>query len=426
MRRGKSQLEILEENRAAGKYTVAMSTDIDTKNKNILDAVFKFHKAHDRQSAEKYARLFLRELIYSFDFDYIKSEGYYEGIANPNSYFIFTDRDSAKLFVENANKWFGQESIIAFGPDCTYNIHEEPVDYSTKIDDVYVVFNFDGDVLETPPVPEDNRDIKTEATKEDEMLELGGYRVRKKYSSPDYVVKTGEHWTEDDVALAVYNVAPIIYNNKAQQGAWDNTSYTEEDFVNEAALYTINLFRNKYFSTDFDSLEPIIYRMLNSHFVRNVLNRERRDYSRNLPVLNRPKGDENDTEFIDYLESEYLPPSEFVDRSLIDRGEAIAEKIIDSLNFLPYRTRKHTYVGQDKDLGKLQLSEQNIARLLFLGETPRGIIRIYGKEVDNIGSSSEASFILHKVKEVIEKIVLMVEKLPNKDKKALKAYMEHF
>ena len=77
-------------------------------------------------------------------------------------------------------------------------------------------------------------------------------------------------------------------------------------------------------------------------------------------------------------------------------------------------------------MGKLQLSEQNIARLLFLGETPRGIIRIYGKEVDNIGSSSEASFILHKVKEVIEKIVLMVEKLPNKDKKALKAYMEHF
>lgn len=156
------QLEIFRKNRDAGKYVVVMSTDITTKDKNILDAVFKFHKVSDIQSAKKYARLFLRELIHSFDFDYIQ--------VNPNRYFVFTDKESAKLFVERADSWFGQESIIAFGPDCTYDIHEEPIDYSTKIDDVYVVFNFDGDVLETPPVPEDNRDTKTEVTEEDEML----------------------------------------------------------------------------------------------------------------------------------------------------------------------------------------------------------------------------------------------------------------
>ena len=148
--KNKSQLEILKENMVTGKYVIAMSTNIDTEDKAILDAVCRFYKTRDIRLAERYARMFLRDLIHSFDLDYIHSEGYYKGMMNPNSYFIFADKDKAELFVENAVSWFGQESIIAFGPDCSYNVFEEPVDYATKIDDVYVVFNFDGDVLETP------------------------------------------------------------------------------------------------------------------------------------------------------------------------------------------------------------------------------------------------------------------------------------
>lgn len=150
MNRGRTQLEILKENMTAGKYVIAMSTDIDTEDKNILDAVCRFYVTRDIRLAERYAGIFLRDLIHSFDLDYIHSEGYYKGMMNPNSYFVFADKYKAKLFVENAASWFGQESIIAFGPDCSYNVYEEPVDYSTRIDDVYVVFNFDGDVLETP------------------------------------------------------------------------------------------------------------------------------------------------------------------------------------------------------------------------------------------------------------------------------------
>ena len=148
--RSKSQLEILKENMAAGKYVVAMSTNIDTKDKDILDAVMKFYKVNDIRLAEKYAEMLLKDLIDKFNLDYINSKGYYKGVMNPSSYFIFADKNKAKLFVENAASWFGQESIIAFGSDCTYNVYEKPVDYATKIDDVYVVFNFDGDVLETP------------------------------------------------------------------------------------------------------------------------------------------------------------------------------------------------------------------------------------------------------------------------------------
>lgn len=148
--RSKSQLEILKENMAAGKYVVAMSTNIDTEDKAILDAVCNFHRTHDIRLAERYAELFLRDLIDNFNLDYINSKGYYKGVENPSSYFIFTDKEKAKLFVENAASWFGQESIIAFSPNCSFEEYNAPVDYSTKLDNSYIVFNFDGEVLETP------------------------------------------------------------------------------------------------------------------------------------------------------------------------------------------------------------------------------------------------------------------------------------
>ena len=148
--RSKTQLEILKENMAAGKYVVAMSTNIDTKDKDILDAVMKFYKVNDIRLAEKCAEMLLKDLIDKFNLKYINSVGYYKGVENPSSYFIFADKDKAKLFVENAASWFGQESIIAFGPNCSFEEYNAPVDYSTKIDDVYIVFNFDGEVLETP------------------------------------------------------------------------------------------------------------------------------------------------------------------------------------------------------------------------------------------------------------------------------------
>ena len=148
--RSKSQLEILKENMEAGKYVVAMSTNIDTEDENILKAVMKFYNVNDIRLAERYAEMFLKDLIDSFNLDYIRSKGYYKGVENPSSYFIFTDKEKAKLFVENAASWFGQESIIAFGPNCSFEEYNAPVDYSTKLDDVYIIFNFDGEVLETP------------------------------------------------------------------------------------------------------------------------------------------------------------------------------------------------------------------------------------------------------------------------------------
>ena len=456
-----SDMDKLVNNRADGNFTIAMSTDIDTSDINILNKVTRFYDAPAVEEAQAQSIIFLKEYLDALNLDYIKAPEYYQGVSNPNSYFIFGDEYIARELVENANEWFGQESIIAFGPDCSFKVYDTPVDYSTKLDDNnYVVFEFDGTVFETeqtayydeeeqvplterftgtkdstfrsepitrPAVP--GSKINLEPLEYDETRkteELGGYRIAHKNTA-----EPGEHnyenirgWTEDELVSAVYNVAPIIYNSKTRAGVWDNTSYTEEDFTQEAALYALGLFRKNYFNTDYDILEPIVYRMLNSHFVWNVSRRERREYKRNEPSLNR-KYSNSDREYLD-SEVDYNTRS-VSDKAIydedIEEGKKIVDEIIELLDFKPYRTRKHTYIGNDEELGQIELTEKNIALLLLRGNSARDIIRIYGKEVDNIGASSEASFVSHKIKDTINNMAFIINNLDEDERDSVKTYL---
>lgn len=427
-----SEIDILKDSIANNLFTIAMSTNIDTGNIDILNKVTHFYNVPDVKEAENQSIIFLTDYLDTLGLNYIKAPGFYQGVANPDSYFIFADKYVAEELVENANEWFGQESIIAFGPDCSFEEHNEPVDFSTKLDDKYVVFVFDGEVIETPSLDKlGTEEVVTESAQdyEDEhksnYRELNGYTIaiknRATRNEEDYVNSRG--WTEDDVAEATYNVAPIVYNNRVTTGSWVDTAYTKEDFTQEAALYMVGLFRKNYFRTDNDELEPIIYRMLNNHFVSNTNKKAHKDYKRNIPSLNRTFPNST-TEYIDMEQSlDNTSEDTIISEEAVEHGKEILDEIIDLLSFKPYVTRKHTYKGTHVTMGELDLSEKNIALLLLQGNSARDIIRIYGKEVDNIGTSSEASFVLHKVKRVVDNLAYIINGLSEEDREYVKTYI---
>jgi hypothetical protein len=105
-------------------------------------------------------------------------------------------------------------------------------------------------------------------------------------------------------------------------------------------------------------------------------------------------------------------------------GKEIFESFLDYFDKEPYKTFKHTYVGKSKLLGKdAPLSEYNIAKLIMNGKVLDEILKIYGVYTDNIGSSSVATFVNRKVKEVINMLSDALNSLPAYERKIVKAYI---
>jgi hypothetical protein len=81
------------------------------------------------------------------------------------------------------------------------------------------------------------------------------------YKTPSHLSK----WTEDAVIQEVYRVAPIVYDTVS----WKNTFYEKDDFVQDAAMFVLKLYRKNYFATDRDNIGTIIYKLLSGFFLLN-------------------------------------------------------------------------------------------------------------------------------------------------------------
>lgn len=255
-------------------------------------------------------------------------------------------------------------------------------------------------------------------------VELGGRTVSVKNSVEDFDATQGE-WKETDVINATYKSAKILYYKKKSQGFWQGTNYTEDDFAQDAVLYILGLFRKQYFKTDYDTLEPIIYRMLAGHYVNNVREKELRLAHRNELSLNRTPNtsDYTDIEIVDTYASEETSSQDSIEQQeLIAYGEELVNFIIDNLSFIQYPSRKHVYKGFEKDLGEINFSEASLAKLIFKGYNSAEIARdIYNKTA--LGTSSEATRITHKVSDVINKLAGIINDLEPEDREAIRAYM---
>ena len=250
-----------------------------------------------------------------------------------------------------------------------------------------------------------------------ETFKFGSYEVTKRgtstkdYSTPEHLSK----WNEEQVTQAVYNVAPRVYTKRN----WQGTRYTLEDFCQDSAMYILRLYRTNYFSTDRDNIEPIIYRLLNGFFSFNKLKElrkvESRVYSYDSYDLKTP----GDYSFVDVV-GEGTDEDMAVD---IEAGKEVIVEILENLSDKEVESKKYEYYGM-ADGKRYGLSERNIASLLFSGKTAHDIIDFYGKTVDWIGSSSEATFVFHKVQGTLDKIKSVLSGLGEEAEECLRNYLE--
>jgi DNA mismatch repair protein MutH len=84
------------------------------------------------------------------------------------------------------------------------------------------------------------------------------------------------------------------------------------------------------------------------------------------------------------------------------------------LNFRPNIEADHAVVGVFEKI--LWISSE--------GKTLKDILEIYNVYTSNIGSSSEATFVNRKVKEVIDMLSNAVNSLPEYERKIVKAYID--
>ncbi len=235
-------------------------------------------------------------------------------------------------------------------------------------------------------------------------------------------------WTEDEVVEATYRVATNVY----YRSALTRLRYDKDDFLQDAALFILNKFRDKYFEITTDNAEPLIYSLLNNWFKRNAVSADYKHYRR-VVYMDRSLSDSsvnsssagNNMIFSNLMKSSISSPDAVYEYEVaVSSGKRILDNIIDSLDVTPYNSRKYNYIGKDEDFGKIKLSESNLARLLVSGKDLHSILTIYGNNTNNAGSSSPSAFIARKVKETKERLVDLIKGLPHSEKNDVIVYME--
>lgn len=230
-------------------------------------------------------------------------------------------------------------------------------------------------------------------------------------------------WSEEEFVAEVYKVAPIVYRGRS----WLGSKYSEDDFVQDAAVFMLEKFRDKYFDVTRDDLKPIIYRLLNGYFSLNKIKLKKRDRSTfSLNDIEKGlSGVHAEKEKIDFIYDKDLNAEEEINyNESVNSGKELLLGIIDTLEFQPFRSRKHTYKGR---VGKktIELTEANLARLVSSGYKLHDILKVYGYNVTNAGSTSQTTFIAHKVKNIIEKLANKVNELTITERRDVETFLKH-
>lgn len=220
-------------------------------------------------------------------------------------------------------------------------------------------------------------------------------------------------WTKDRLAWITNKIAPSVY----RKYSWNALKYSVDDFTQDALMHIMELYDRNYLDLTLNNIGPLIKRMLNGHFVYNMYKKHKK-FSKELSLNNTEDTEYNSIEYIANVKDE-SPTS---DTLLL--GEDFLKSFIDNLSFHAYRTRKHSYVGHTKKSGKIELTEANLAKLIISGYSLHDILKVFNVDVDNIGSSSQASYISHRVKAIIDKLALVINNEEDDVVDAIKAYID--
>lgn len=236
--------------------------------------------------------------------------------------------------------------------------------------------------------------------------------------------------TEEDIANAVYRVAPKVYYKN--RGRFDR-SYEKDDFVQDAYMHIQKLFDTGYIQPDRENIDGIIYSLLNSHFVLNKISSQSKDANRFSWSPQMSPSEDHSSRLIlnpydktasgQIADKNMENPEEAHDREeLEEHGKMIIDTIIDNMSFQSYTAKKHSYSGHDEILGDIELSEANLAKLYFMGYSLQAVLEVFGfGEKDR---SSRSSYVTHKYQDVRYKINEIIYGLDKYDKEAVGAYVD--
>jgi DNA-directed RNA polymerase specialized sigma24 family protein len=218
---------------------------------------------------------------------------------------------------------------------------------------------------------------------------------------------------EEKIVSQAYDMAEKMY--KRYGSRLRSVSIDRDDYIQDAVIYVLNLFRKDYMNiANIDNAKGIIYKML-GRFTLNQIQIDARKVNRRGEPL------DTDINMKDDLESSTKSPEE---EYLLEEGRLMLEDIIEQLDVTPFKSIKHSYKGFEKTLGEISLSEQNIAKLLYMGNHFHDILKIYNVETNNTGSSSEATFVHRKIKQTLNKLADIINSLNYDDEKLIKDYIE--
>jgi hypothetical protein len=237
---------------------------------------------------------------------------------------------------------------------------------------------------------------------------------------------------ENKIIDITYEAAEKIYDVYAKSAEY--LRFEKDDFLQDAVMHIISKYGNNIKTEeDFKNfkkglspqLRTFFKNKLQSQYAKTKMNKEKQ-------IITKTKHGEEAPDYLEYLDDDSKKikspenlnnanPSE-IEEML--EGKEILKDLINLFSKTPYKTNKHTYIGQSKALNKnIELSEYNIAKLLINGETLMDILKIYNSYTTNIGTSSKASFINRKVKKVINMLTDAINSLPEYENKIVKAYI---
>lgn len=218
---------------------------------------------------------------------------------------------------------------------------------------------------------------------------------------------------ENKIIKTAYEMSEKIYRMKSL--SMKNLGVEIEDFQQDAALYILNLYRKDYMYLDKDrDARGMVFKML-SQYSQNYFRKYLRNKGKHAGSLNNSVN--KNVEKLELISrEEQLNPEDW---SVINlekiRGEKLLKEIIEQLNILPFKTRKHEYIGKENK----KLSEYNLAKMIISGYTMKDILKEYNVYTPNTGTSSKAVFVNKKVHEVSDKLKSIVNKLDENDREAI-------
>lgn len=226
--------------------------------------------------------------------------------------------------------------------------------------------------------------------------------------------------TEEKIVDMAYTAAEKLYN--MNYNGMKSLSIDKDDFMQDAVMYILDLYRKDYMHLDIESKAPgMVMKMLKT-FVLNLFQVTNKKQNKKGPSLDLELTDsENNQTLLDII-PDHEQDAEAL--SKITDGKQWLEDIVNELDVSGYTQGKHKYVGNDKILGSdLKFSEHNIGKLLLQGYNTTDILHVYDAYASNIGASSRATIVNRKVNNVINKIADVVNSLGPDEIEAVKLYL---